>query len=60
MKAPSFPSERKWVEGARTGLLTCALPATFPQARHRGLTMQWFTQSFRDGGKTLAGSLPWL
>jgi hypothetical protein len=21
--------------------------------------MQWFTQGFRDGGKTLAGSLPW-
>src|ERR1035437_4961647 len=60
MKAPSFPSERKRVEGARTGLLTCAFPATFPQARPEGLVVQWFTRSFRDGGNSLAGSLPWL
>src|ERR1035437_5367894 len=60
MKAPSFPSERKRVEGARTGLLTCAFPATFPQARPEGLAVQWFTRSFRDGGNSLAGSLPWL
>jgi hypothetical protein len=42
---PSFPSERKWVEGARTGLLTYAFPATFPQARPRGLAVQWFTRA---------------
>jgi len=45
---PSFPSERKRVEGARTGLLTCAFPATFPQARPEGLAMQWFKRGFRD------------
>ena len=56
--APSFPSERKRVEHARTGLLTCAFPATFPQACPRGLAVQWFKRGFRDGGKSLAGSLP--
>jgi hypothetical protein len=54
---PPFPSERKRVKHARTGLLTCAFPATFPQARPGGLAVQWFTKGFRDGGKTLAGSL---
>ena len=49
--APSFPSERKLVEHARTGLLTCALPATFPQARPSGFAMQWFMRGFRNGRK---------
>jgi len=56
---PSFPSERKWVEGARTGLLTCAFPATFPQARSRELAVQWFTRGFCDRRK-LPGWFPAL
>ena len=56
---PSFPSERKWVKGARTGLLTCAIPATFPQARSAELAVQWFTRGLRDGRK-LPGWFPAL
>ncbi len=57
--APSFPSERKLVEGARTGLLTCAFPATFPQTRSRELAVQWFTRGLRDERK-LPGWFPAL
>jgi len=51
MKAPSFPSERKRVEGARTGLLTCASTSHLPTDAPRGGDLQWFTECLRDGRK---------
>jgi len=47
MKAPSFPSERKLVEGARTGLLTCAFSSHLPTDTHEG-GLQWLTWGLRD------------
>src|ERR1035438_8766448 len=51
MKAPSFPSERKRVGGARTGLLTCASSSHLPTDTPRGGVMQWLIWDLRDWRK---------
>jgi hypothetical protein len=58
MNAPSFPSERKRVEGTRTGLLTCAFPSHLPTGAPKRITCSGSQRISATGGKTLAGSLP--
>ena len=59
MMAPSFPSERKRVEGARTGLLTCASSSHLPTDAPRGTPAVVHLGLSAMGGRTLAGFLPW-